>query len=221
MKILKKIFYGVVILVIIIKRKKKGKRIALIDSRLQHLKELKARGEISEKTYHVERERLLQRVKDVFSKKTMSIIFLSISLITLIRFLTINKRITGYALEEPITGSSGSFIYIILLVGSLGLLAFIHRQKIKIGISKIKEKYSKKYPANSIKGVMNKKVYTDSGDYIGTVREIILEKNKIYGLKIKLDKKRFSMKGIIVKWKYIASCGEIVTIKSELLNFLN
>ena len=208
----------VLILIVIIKRKKKSQKVAIVESKLQHLKELKAKGEISERTYHTEREKLLQKIRDIFNGKTMSIILYGISLIALVRILTINKAILGYAIGESASSNSGSFIYLIFLICSLGLLMFIHRHKIKTGIEVIKEKGRKKYPKNSIKGLLDKKVYSESGHYIGKVNDIILGENRIESLKIKIDKKhKFKAKGIIVDYKQVKNVSEIVIIDKDVL----
>jgi len=211
----------VLILTVIFKRKKKSQKVAIVESKLQHLKELKAKGEISERTYHTEREKLLQKIRAVFNGKTMSIILSGISLIAIAGMLTTNKAITGYAIGESALTSSGSFIYLILLICSLGLLMFIHRQKIKTGIEVIKEKSRKKYPKNSINGLINKKVYSESGHYLGKINDIILGENRIESLKIEIDKKHeFKAKGIIVDYKQVKSVSEIVIIDGKVTEHL-
>src|SRR4030042_5291748 len=96
---------------------------------------------------------------------------------------------------------------------------FIHRQKIKAGIEVIKEKGRKKYPKNSIKGLIDKKVYSESGHYIGKVNDIILGETRIEGLKIKLDSKyKFKKRGIIISYKHVKSVGHIVIIDKEVLD---
>jgi sporulation protein YlmC with PRC-barrel domain len=212
----------VLILIIVFKKRKKSQKIAIIESKLQHLKELKAKGEISKRTYHAEREKLLQRIRDVFSnKKVMSIVLSGISLIALLGILMTNKPITGYAIGESASRSSGSFIYIIFLICSLGLLMLIHRRKIKAGIEVIKEKGKKKYPTNSISGLVNKKVYTDSGDYVGKIKDIILGENRIDSLKIEVDKKhKFKAKGIVIDYKQVKSVSEVVIIDKVVAEHL-
>ena len=81
---------------------------------------------------------------------------------------------------------------------------------------------NKKYVIKSISELINKKVYTDSGHYIGNIREMILEKNRIDSLKIKLDKKqKFKIKGIIIKYNNVKSVGYIVLVDEEILNKIN
>ena len=69
--------------------------------------------------------------------------------------------------------------------------------------------------------MIKKKVYTASGDYIGKVEEVVLGKNKINNLKIKLDgklrkSKGIKVKGIIVKYKDVKSVGEVVIIRKKI-----
>ena len=195
--------------------------VAIVESKLQHLKELKTKGEISERTYHTEREKLLQKIREIFNGKTISIILSGISLISLVRVLTINKAITGYAIGESASSGSGSFIYLIFLVCSLGLLMFIHKQKIKTGIEVIKEKGRKKYPENSIMGLINKKVCSESGRYIGKVNDIILGENRIDSLKIQIDKKhKFKVEGIVIDYKQVKSVSEIIIIDGNVTEHL-
>lgn len=70
---------------------------------------------------------------------------------------------------------------------------------------------NKKYPSNSVLGLINKKVYSDSGNYIGKVIDIIPGKNKIEGLKIRFTKKS-DIKGVIIKYGNIKNIGEIIII---------
>ncbi|MBU0929601.1 MAG: PRC-barrel domain-containing protein [Nanoarchaeota archaeon] len=74
---------------------------------------------------------------------------------------------------------------------------------------------------NSIKWLMNKRIYTDSGRHLGLIEEVIIQGDRIYGLKIKLNKKQFSTKGIIITWKDVVNCGEIVIVNSEVLNSID
>jgi len=70
--------------------------------------------------------------------------------------------------------------------------------------------------------MINKKVYTNSGYYLGKLKEIILDKNKIDSLKIKLDKKqKFGIKGIIIKYKNVKSIGHVVIVDSGVLDKIN
>ena len=131
------------------------------------------------------------------------VIILSLTLIGIL--LIAGYNITGFVINNTNTKNiSGHTFRFILIIGTLGILTFLSRKKIKVSIEKVKVKIKTKYPKNSLKGLIKKQVYTEEGDYMGKVEEVFLEKNKINNLKVKLDKKqKFKIKGIIVKYKNI------------------
>jgi sporulation protein YlmC with PRC-barrel domain len=80
----------------------------------------------------------------------------------------------------------------------------------------------KKYTKNSIRGLINKKIYSDSGYYVGKVKDITLRANRIEGLNIELDKKyNFKEKGILVNYRQIKSINEVIIIDKEVLDKIN
>jgi len=80
---------------------------------------------------------------------------------------------------------------------------------------------NRKYDNNSIRGLINKKVYTDEGNCIGKIEEAILQHNKIHSLKIILNKiPKFAAKGVIIRYRSIKSIGEIVIVDNEILGNL-
>ncbi len=79
----------------------------------------------------------------------------------------------------------------------------------------------KKYPSNSIKGLIDKRVYSEGGHYIGRINDIILGDNRINSLKIEIDKKqKFKTKGIVIEYKHVRSIGEIVIIDEGISEIL-
>jgi len=135
-------------------------------------------------------------------------VFLSAFVFVEILF-TLRNKITGFAIGGVNKISNLGVIWTALII-AMGLLALICRKKILEGLSK-------KYPKNSLRGLIKKKVYTDTGDYIGKVEEILLGKGKIDSLKIRLDKKqKFRVKGIIIKYKNVKCVGHIVIIDNVL-----
>jgi len=96
----------------------------------------------------------------------------------------------------------------------------IFRKKIIEKFKEITSKITAKKDSNSVSGLKNKKVYTDSGDYVGKVEESILEKNKIYGLKIKLDKKFKYHKNILLKYEYVKNVSEVLIIDNKVIESL-
>ena len=106
-------------------------------------------------------------------------------------------------------------------MGILGLLTFLSRNKIKISIEQTKEKIKNKYPKDSIRGLIKKKVYTEEAEYLGIVKEINLNKYKISDLKIKLNKKqKYGIKGIIIEYKEVKGVGDIVIVNQKILEDL-
>jgi len=104
------------------------------------------------------------------------------------------------------------FVLLIILRKKLALVY----KKIAKSLSRMSSKYEK-YSHNSIKGLVNKKVYSERGDYIGRIKDVVLGENKIDSIKIKIDKKhKFKVKGIIIEWKQVVNCGEIMIINLEL-----
>jgi len=103
----------------------------------------------------------------------------------------------------------------ILILGILGFLIFIFKKKL---LEKIEIRRRNRHPKNSIKGLIKKKVYSEEGDYIGKVKEVLLGKNKIDSLKIKLDKRcGKKIKGIIINYKDVKSTGHIVIVDKRVL----
>lgn len=64
------------------------------------------------------------------------------------------------------------------------------------------------------------KVYTDAGHYMGKIKGIVLEQNKIYGLNIKLDKKFKFNKNVMVKYLNVKDVGEVLIIENKVLESL-
>ena len=207
------------ILIILFKRKNKKRKIESIEFKLQHLKELKMRKEIKDSSYHRERERLLQNIQDIFKNKALSILLLGIGLFALIRIFAIEGDITGYSIVEHASSNLNLLGYLILLLASFGLLMFINRNKIKEKITDARESMMKRHPRNSVRGLIGKKVYSEGGDYLGKINEIILGGNTIESLIIGLNKiYKFKAKSIIVSYKYVRAVGGILIIDEKILN---
>ncbi|MDP1688646.1 MAG: PRC-barrel domain-containing protein, partial [bacterium] len=199
------------ILIIIIRKKRKNRKINDLESKLKHLDELKERNKINKSVYHSEREKLLQSIRNVFKGNAKYIIALLIGIFAYMILIN-SSHITGYSIEGMILDNIELTGSVLILVIALSLLIFVYRQKIKEFIEKILG-----YPDNHVRGLIKKKVYVSHGDYIGKIEDVMLGDNKIYGLKIKLDKKKFAGKRILVRWKHVKSCGEIVMIDSNVV----
>ena len=125
-------------------------------------------------------------------------------------------KVTGYSIGEDISNNPALQGGLIILVIAIGLMIFAFRKK----ILELIERIILKHPDNHVRGLIGKKVYVSHGDYIGKIGDVMLGRNRIYGLKIKLDKK-FGNRKIAFKWKHVKSCGEIVIIESGIINVLN
>lgn len=81
-----------------------------------------------------------------------------------------------------------------------------------------------KYPRNSIRGLMNKSVYSESsGEILGKVKEIYLEGHRIHSILINLTNKKLEKlkKGVIIKFHHIISIGDIIIVKEEISKYLH
>jgi len=131
----------------------------------------------------------------------------------------IGNSVTGFVVGAgEVVGKLSGFIYFMLAVGSLGILSFVYRMKIGGLIGMMRNRYSK----DSLRGLIKKKVYAEEGSYLGKVEHIVLGKNKIYSLKIKLDKRqKFAVRGIDLNYKNVKSVGNVVIIDEKILEKLN
>ena len=139
----------------------------------------------------------------------------------LISFFAVKAKITGFAINNVFSVNQNKFnLIFIFIIGVLGLFIFIYKKNLKRIIENRKRK---NYPKDSLRGLIKKKVYTASGDYIGKIEEVTLGENKINNLKIKLDSKvkkqnKIKARGIIVKYKRVRSVGHILIIRGDILN---
>jgi sporulation protein YlmC with PRC-barrel domain len=195
-------------------KKHLNKKIETVELKLKHLKSLKKHKAIKYPSYHLKKEKLLQRMASLLKKRSLIVIVLG----TIIFLGFINTNMTGFVSGDS-AGSVTNFkriIYFILIITLLGVLGFIYRKKIQ---DTIEDKKRRKYPKNSVKGSIKKRVYTQDGEYFGKVEEAILKQNKIYGFKIKLSKsfkKEIANKGIIIKYKHVRNVGHIVIIDDKI-----
>jgi len=131
-------------------------------------------------------------------------------------FIRANKM-TGFVVNS-LDNIKDNFeiITIIFAILVLALFGIIYKNKIFEFIQNRKNKY----PYNSIMGLVNKKVYTDSGDYVGKIKEIILGENKIDSLKIKVNKE-YKINGVIVSYGYVKNVKDILIIDSNVFQKLD
>ncbi|MFH1325633.1 MAG: PRC-barrel domain-containing protein [archaeon] len=138
--------------------------------------------------------------------------------------------------ENPLKNNYFLFFVILALFCISFILAFRNKELIKNTTRNLKEKNyavkvsrfvgklserDKKADYNSIRKLTNKKVYSGSGNFVGKIKEIILENNRIHCFKIKLDERNKSLvRGISVNYKNVNSIGEIVIIDDKILRHL-
>lgn len=72
-----------------------------------------------------------------------------------------------------------------------------------------------------ITNVMGKKVYTDAGDYFGTIEEVNLFENKVDGWRIKVGSHLMGVlggaKGVIVPHQFVKAVSDIFIINKAAL----
>jgi len=231
------------VLIKIFKHGSKSGKVKYLDAKLKHLKELKTRKEISKSSYHSERERLLNKINKILKGKHLVLILGAVGLITLFSIMP-RPSITGGAIrvgESNLGAVSWWFVLgtlaVLSLIGIFVVLIYILREIKKFTTGKasfvsapksyldnnlntIKQTnkiINTKSSTNSLNGLINKKVFTDSGNYIGEVKEALLGENKIDSLKIMLDKHQgFNVKGIIIKYNNVKSIGHVVVVEGIL-----
>lgn len=212
----------------------KGKEIRVLiakgkeDVKRRRIENSKEKYELLKKLYKSKYEGnvlIYTKIKDYYDTIIKTIknnpLLSTIALLSLFIILaTFNKDITGLIISDSIIKNrSWNLFGFIFWIGVLGLLIFINRKNI---IEMIEHKNRDKYSKRSIGGLMKRKVYTEEGEYVGKIEGVILGKNKIESLKIRLDKrKKIRVKGIIVKYKNVKSAGHIVIVDNKILEHLN
>jgi len=167
------------------------------------------------KTHREYKSKIKHNLKRIKSKNFL-IILIGFMLAGLL-FIRGNSM-TGFVIgSASVVGNNWNILVFVLIIGMLGLLVFVYRKKI---IEKIETKRMNKHSKDSLRGLIKKKVYTEEGKYLGKVDEVILGKNKIDSLRIKLEKRQ-KVKGIVVKYQDVKSIGHIVIVDGEILEKLN
>lgn len=76
---------------------------------------------------------------------------------------------------------------------------------------------------NELLHQMHKKVYSENGNLIGTVRDIYIEENRVYGFLIAPAaniRKLVGGKAFMVRYKHVSSVGNVVMIKGTIEEYL-
>ena len=176
---------------------------------------------IFRKDYYRERYSKFIRIKTrhvfIFIAIFLGIIVFGFDLITKSKT---SLTITGKTILSAVSKQHNLVIsFVLILVTILILLILKYREKIKESAGIIEERLRKKYPENSLKRLINKKVYSSEGMFIGKVKNIVLGENKIDSLKVDIDKKyKLKTKGIVMKYKHVRSIGHVVIIDEKILD---
>jgi len=141
--------------------------------------------------------------------------------ILVLYLLTKDSNMTGFVIGGSSNNVGGLSLIFVFIIGFLAFLIMLNKKKITKKVETVKEKVKKKHPKNSVKGLNKKRIYLESGDYVGIIKGVVLKNNKINSLKIKLGKrikkeKNIKIKGIILKYKKIKDVGQIGLIKGDL-----
>jgi len=238
------------VLIKIFKHRNRSGKVRYLDAKLKHLKELKSRKEISKSSYATERGRLLSRINKILKGKHLVLIIGAVGLIGLFMLIP-KPTMTGGAIgvgESNLGAISWWAVFAVLVIlflaGIFAVLIYILKEIKKFArgeasftptpqsyldnnlntqktIKQANKNINTKCSTNSINGLIDKKVFTESGHYIGEVKEVILGENRIDSLKIKLDKHQgFNAKGIILNYKHVKSVGHVVVVNEEILEKL-
>jgi len=228
----------VIVLIILIKRRGK------IDALVTEGKEYMQKGEISKakenykllkdlyESKYKGKASVYNKIKDYYdvlanSMKNKSAFF-AVSILTLFLIgFVVNSNITGFAVNDLASPSKAGGIWI-MLIGILALSLLIWWKRTSKIIKKSEQedytsglnKFSS-FREKSISGLLNKKVYSENGRYLGEINDVILANNRIDSLKIKLDKKdRFKARGVIASYKYVRGIGEVIIIDEKIAEHL-
>ena len=80
----------------------------------------------------------------------------------------------------------------------------------------IKKKRKKLTKANNnLLHIKGKKVYCENGNYVGKIKESVIEGNKVYGWLIQ-PSKGLGKKNILVNHKYVKSIGHVMIVDKEI-----
>jgi len=108
-----------------------------------------------------------------------------------------------------------NIIYIIIVIGSLTILLLLI-----IFIPKLKKK--KEHDITKITNTYNLEVYSEDGNKIGTIKDALITKNKIYGWLIKPDKRIAEKikKNVLIKHKDIIAIKQIMIVNKKISEHL-
>jgi sporulation protein YlmC with PRC-barrel domain len=167
-------------------------------------------------------DRLKEELKHLKNNKTfVSLIFAGILLITLM----LNRKMTGMAIANSLGAVKGGIFLLPLVFVSILIIIFaiIKRKKIKELITNLSTPFGKNKQSNRLLGVIGMKVYCSEGNYLGKVKGVFLEGNRVGSWAIKIDKKsakKIKNKNILLKHEYVQSISQIMIVDKKVSELL-
>ena len=217
-----------------LKQKREQRKKNLIKRKIKQGLKLTEEGKLAEarliykkikKTYNPDEDtnrKMYDRIMEFYDKIVKgksSVFYPGLIAISVLFLFLLNLNITGGVINN-VSSSTKLIISILLIIIPVFATVILLRKKFIELLSKVNNKH-KKYSANSVLNLINKKVYSDNANYMGKISDVILGKNRIDSLKIKIDKKhKFDKKGVIISYKHVKSVGEIVVINEKVLEKL-
>ena len=164
--------------------------------------------------------KLLKRFNEQARRKRKAFTYGLVVLLIFVLLAIIPKtNIAGKTIGN-LSSYNWKIILLLLLIFFVLALLIVLRKRIIGFLFRMTDNY-KKHPKNSVKGLMNKKVYTESGYYIGKIDDVILGENRIESLKIKVDKKhKLKAKGVIIDYKHVKGVSELIIIEEKAAEHL-
>ncbi len=124
-----------------------------------------------------------------------------------------NSKITGLASDTNILYQKLSIPVVLSFVVVISLIAFYYVKRRKFKVLKNKD---------VLGGIIGLSVYTDNGLKIGSVYEVVISNNKVYGLAVNVDKNvPINYGKIIIRYEYIRNIKDVVVVSSQTLGLNN
>ncbi len=206
------VFLVLIIFFIIIYKKSSKMKYAInnlgeINNKMNSLKDMKKNKEISDEDYNAKRNFLSRWRWDILKGKSYLFYFVFIGIFLFAGRFLITGGVIGINSHKNL--SFGLF-FIILITGIFVLLKMKKLKNEEMNFDFDKD--------NRVSFLKEKKVYTEDGSYLGRVKEIFLEENKIHSIAIKLENRKIN--GIILKSEHIKNFGNVVLVSKDVLSKL-
>lgn len=129
-------------------------------------------------------------------------------LIPLLFIIGFNNNLTGFAVNNPGSFNKNIFGAAIFVFAVSATLLILQKRKSCIP-------HPRKSPF--LRDLINKPVYTSEGEFLGKIKDIILDNCKIEKIQIKLNfknRKKFNKKIMLAKYNVIDKIGDIVILRN-------